>query len=341
MALKKSPHSIRANGSELPKSWAVQVEIEAHVSQQSTLIKKPRSKLLAQYWLMQLEAKGMSGVSKKLSKALGAINPSAAHRLGHDKEWTKYVKGKQVPQPSLVSLIEPVVPGSMRLRNHVIWDICKLTPQMAAEMADELLEQLDTKARHRLFRPGKVAPARKRVSAQLFRYLEERDDLDGLAALSLLVLESSGLGKDGLAIRAGESLFRATLRLPFSAERHLAKVAADLFELFRAQIFPYARSERQRLATDRVDYVKLIQLVELVMDHLQSRVRVAGTDILRRVYCGGWTTPVGTLFFNAPLDDNYPGLTKVSATSSGNDWPKEWILALEEWLAQKEGEITA
>ena len=294
--------------------------------------RNPISILLATFWQQELTASTMYQVQKNLRIRAGAfeLQNGIRLRLGHEKEWIKYIRGQQLPNTSFVSKIEQLVPGSLRLRNHPLWEVCRLSPDEARIKAGYWFTQLPPAIAKRVLRKNNGKLIRRRFSQQMLTVLENRCDLDGLTALCLLTLESAGLGRGDLAIYAGAALFHSMLRLPFISPPYIAAIAPDLFELFQANIFPYAQSERKYLAVEQVDYKKLIQLIRLILEDYEKKYGSPDLPLLFEGFIrSGWVSPVGILNFQAPI------VKKTSASSQNDltDWPKEWKTALQEWLS--------
>ena len=294
--------------------------------------RNPISILLAMFWQRELSVNSMYQVEKTLKIKASAFESQTGIRfhLGHEKEWIKYIRGQQLPNTSFVSEIEKLVPGSLRLRNHPLWEVCRLPPDEARIKAGYWFAQLAPAIVKRVLKEENGKLIRRRFSQQMLTALESRCDLDALAALCLLTLESAGFGRDDLAICAGAALFHSMLRLPFISPPYIATIAPDLFELFQANIFPYAQSERKYLAVEQVDYKNLIQLIQLVLEDYRKKDSSPDLSFLfERMIRSAWMTPVGMLNFQASIVDK----TSASFQSDLIDWPKEWKIALQEWLS--------
>lgn len=282
--------------------------VETRMGRRDQLTDSARTKLWMEYCRCNLSASSLYAIEHKL-KGRTSENEAASFFFDRGK-WSYYSKGGHVPRKPMVSALEQSCPGSATLLAHPLWQICRLQDGQASVVADSLFKGLRSTLVQRLFHVAKddaAIGARKLVTKRTLTYLEGRGDLDGLAALSLLILESSELERHSAALDAGQALFRAMLRLPFLGSPALVKVAPDIFQLLCARIFPRARSTKQHICTDGIQYGHLVQLLRFAIDpHLARESANTSYPVLERLFSQPLFTSIGPLYFAAPIQDTYP-----------------------------------
>jgi hypothetical protein len=260
----------------------------------------PRTKAWAKFCLDALDAKSWYVVEKALEAK--AFRRDAKNRICHQGKWTDYAKGIHAPRKRLAEEVESVILGSLGVLTHPVWQIRDLPPERAAKTANRFFSALSLEVRQRLFhRTYELHPRRKRITQQTLVFLENRQDLSGLGALAIIVLEASWNENKRLAFQAGCVLFRALLRLPIEGPPWLILIATDLFELFRQRVFPYAADLNVRICLDGVDFPTLAQLVRFACDYTTEKKNHFSRDIFfSRLFDQPWMTQVGYLTLSVP-----------------------------------------
>lgn len=241
-----------------------------------------------------------------------------------------------MPNRRLVASVETAILGSTAVLNHLCWDVFRSLANGADVDTDAFLRRTCPGVLKLLYRfdtPGSEGWRRRSLREAMIARLERRDDLDGIAALSLLIVEAHQAGKGALAIELGGALFYALLRLPFSSNQVLAKVAPQLFDVVRERVFPFARSTTNWLSMERVFYEQTAQLVRVVLESQEGGLAgYRAREVLDRLFESGWLTPVGFLSFSAPCGgQNSQDRRRKSSQRICGDWIVEtWDAAFEE-----------
>jgi hypothetical protein len=266
----------------------------------------------------------------------GAFQLNARGTITHRNKWRRYLSEGVMPNRRLVASVETAIPGSSAVLNHLCWDVFRSLING---------EGVDTEAFLRRACPGALkllygfdAPEhggwrRRALREATIARLERRDDLDGIAVLSLLIVEAHQAGKGALAIELGGALFYALLRLPFSSNQVLAKVAPQLFDVVRERVFPFARSTTNWLSMERVSYERTAQLVRVVLESQEGGLTgYRAREVLDRLFESGWLTPVGFLSFSAPCGgQNSQDRRRKASLRICGDWIVEtWDVAFKE-----------
>lgn len=260
----------------------------------------PRTKAWAKFCRDALDAKSWYVVENALEAE--AFGRDTKGRICHRGKWNDYAEGIHVPQKRLVGQVELIIPGSSAVLNHPVWQIRDLSPQRATGIANQFLSGLSLEVHHHLFHVLKDGHLqRKRITKQTLTYLETQQNLSGLCALAIIILEASGKENKRLALQAGCVLFRALLRLPIEAAPWLAQIATDLFELFKQRVFPYAVGPNFRICLDNVDFPALAQIVRFTcIAKTNENERLSRNQFFARLFDQPWTTPVGHFMLFVP-----------------------------------------
>lgn len=260
----------------------------------------PRTKAWAKFCRDTLDAKSWYVVENALEAE--AFGRDVKGRICHRGKWPGYAQGIHVPRKRLAEQVESVIPGSLGVLTHPVWKIRDLPPERAAETANQFLNGLSLEVRLRLFHGTKdLHLGRKRIAQQTLSFLETRQNLCGLGALAMIVLEASGSKNQRLAFQAGCVLFRAMLRLPIVGPPWLTLIATDLFELFRQRVFPHAADTNFRICLDGVDFPALGHLVRFACDYTtKEKEYLSRNHFFSRLFDQPWMTPLGYLMFFVP-----------------------------------------
>jgi hypothetical protein len=260
----------------------------------------PRTKAWAKFCRDALGAKSWYVVENALET--GARGRDIKGRICQRGKWTDYAKGIHVPRERLTEQVELLIPGSLGVLTHPVWQIRDLPPERAAETANRFFSALSLEVGQRLFhRTNELHSGRKRITQQTLVFLETQQDLSGLGALAMIVLEASWNENKRLAFQAGCVLFRALLRQSIAGPPWLILIATDLFELFRQRVFPYAADLNFRICLDGVDFPTLAKLVRFACDYTTEEKKHFSRDIFfSKLFDQPWMTQVGYLTLLTP-----------------------------------------
>ncbi|MFK2932768.1 hypothetical protein [Dyella agri] len=161
----------------------------------------------------------------------------------HHNLWAKYARGIHSPGPETVRAAEQLVPGSSELLIAVAWKALDLSHPIGSN-GDALLRRLRHGVQAAVFQPRPLQAGHylRRTTPNLpLQMLECQADLDGLAALVILLREAYEAADYGRAFAIGRSMHAALLLA--TSYTPLLLVASELFEFFVRKIFPLATSE--------------------------------------------------------------------------------------------------
>lgn len=285
----------------------------------------PRTKAWAKFCRDALDAKSWYAVEIALEAE--AFDRDTRGRICHRGKWNDYAEGIHVPQKRLVEQVELSIPGSAGVLNHPVWRIRDLPPEQAAQTAIRCFSDLSLEVRRSLFHgTNDLSLERKRITQQTLVHLETQQDLSGLGALAMIVLEASGNENKRLAFQAGCVLFRALLRLSIEGPPWLILIATDLFELCKQRVFPHAADRKYRICLDGVDFPGLGKLVRFACDYVTKEKKYFSQNhFLARLFDQPWITPLGHLMLFVP--------TKClrSYTRAGKEAQENHSLLIKHW----------
>lgn len=181
-----------------------------------------------------------------------AFGRSATNNFYHRNKWRHYESGRHSPRQNLRERVNEVVDGSSDAFDHVLWTDALKTERPLGDRMDTLLKTFGLEVQQVVFAaaiPGATRSyTRRPVDGRMLRKLENRAGLDALACLTLLLREAHEKEKHELAFRIGLSLF--WVLLIFCITCSVARIGPRLFSIYRASIFPLARSRERRYLLD-------------------------------------------------------------------------------------------
>lgn len=266
----------------------------------------------------------------------GAFQLNARGKITHRNKWRRYLSKGVMPNRRLVASVETAIPGSSVVLNHLCWDVFRTLANGADVDIEAFLRRTCPGVLKLLYgfdTPESGGWRRRSLREATIARLERRDDLDGIATLSLLIVEAHQAGKGALAVELGGALFYALLRLPFSSNQVLANVAPQLFDVARERVFPFACSATSRLSMGQVRYEQITQLIRVVLKSQEGGLAgYRAREVLDRLFGRGWLTPFGFISFSAPCSgQNSQDRRRKSSQRICGDWIVEtWDAAFEE-----------
>lgn len=182
------------------------------------------------------------GVGKQIQPQ--TYKPAAGGRWPqHHNLWAKYAQGIHSPGPETVRAAEQLVPGSGDILIADAWKALDLSHPIGSS-GGALLRRLRHGVQAEVFQPRPLRAGHyvRRTTPNLpLHMLECQADLDGLAALVILLREAYEANDHARAFAIGRSLHVALLLA--TTYTPLLLVASELFEFFVRRVFPLATSE--------------------------------------------------------------------------------------------------
>lgn len=181
----------------------------------------------------------------------------------HNK-WLYYRNGKHSPRKGMVEHVSVLVPESDAALDHVFWKVSRESGAIS-EKADGWLGKLDAAINPWFFRTNPESGTSERRSATPFvlKRLGARLDLDGIAALTIIIRESVEVGKSKLAMEATEQLYFLLLRISVLGKEPLRCVVDKIFEICKARVFPKVRHKGYCYCVSEVNFQALSRLLSL------------------------------------------------------------------------------
>lgn len=293
-----------------------------------------RIRLWVEFCRSSLGVNSLYALEQRLEQ--GAFQLNARGKITHRNKWRRYLSKGVMPNRRLVVSVETSIPGSTAVLNHLCWDMFRTLANGAGVDTDAFLRRACPGVLKLLYgfdTPESGGWRRRALREATIARLERRDDLDGIAVLSLLIVEAHQAGKGALAIELGGALFYALLRLPFSSNQALVRVAPQLFDVVKERVFPFARSTTNWLSMEGVSYDRTAQLVRVVLESQEGGLAgYRAREVLDRLFESGWLTPVGFLSFSAPCGgQNSQDRRRKASLRICGDWIVDtWDAAFEE-----------
>ena len=265
----------------------------------------PRGKVWVEFCRKSLNAKSLYATEKALESEAFVYDEKSGRIACHQNKWRRYRNQGVIPRRQLIEQVEKVVPGSAAILNDPSWQIFR-------ELASE--ERFDSVRMLRTLPPGIIKRLfifggehddlwnLRAVTERTITQLERRVDLAGMAALSVLIVESSRSGKGELALELGGALFCSLLRMAAGPDRVMAEAAPGLFDVLCERVFPKAASATRRLCVERVSFQQVAELAVYLAKVRQSGEQTRNRATPRFDFSDGAFTQIGFLAFAAPCE---------------------------------------
>lgn len=180
--------------------------------------------------------------------------PCAGHQLPqHHNLWAKYARGAHLPGKKTQAAANRLVPEAGSIIAASAWDALDVSAPLG-DRGDNLLRRLRLGVQQAVFdRPFEAGDyVRRDTPARPLRMLEAQADLDGVAALVVLLREAKECGNLARTLDIGRSLYSALLTSSISTP--LLWIAPELFEYFNRIIFPLASDAEVALDLEQDDF---------------------------------------------------------------------------------------
>lgn len=213
------------------------------------------------------------GVGKRIQPQ--TYRPREAGRWPqHHNLWAKYAQGVHVPGAKTRAEASRVDPEADDLLTAAAWTAMDVGTPLGSH-GDVLLRRLRLGVQQAVFEPrGLPAGRYRRRSAPVLplRLLASQADLDGVAAMVVLLREAHEAGNSARAFDIGRALhgtlLTATSSLPISL------LAPELLEFFIQAIFPLANHDGLALDVDRDEFHEQRRFLHQCVLHLEDAGRV-------------------------------------------------------------------
>ncbi|WP_228199613.1 hypothetical protein [Acinetobacter sp. WCHAc010052] len=178
----------------------------------------------------------------------------------NDRKWRNYKNGLNVPHPKLIDKAEAVVPGSIFIINHVLWQAMKNSINLDLLLKDGI-GKLSWEVQRILYKSNKYNCDSKLIenlSSKKLIQLERLASLDALAALviflRLSIVESKGIIDISRAIY--RTLLIICMKKPYS---HFSE---GLIVLMNSHVFSVADSKESILGDSfKEDFLMDLQIL--------------------------------------------------------------------------------
>jgi len=215
-----------------------------------------------------------------LSNYLGDERPRAIQRLidpisiGIDRDGDRirnskfklYAEGKHVPGAALVDSAKKLVKDSEPALNHVVWQVLRECGPIRKK-ANGWVRNLSPSIQAIVFGPG--FELMLRGDRHFLASLERREDLDGLAILTILLKLSVEDGDSEQAWKIAHSIFKVLLMVgPALDEKTIAN---RIFSLYVDRVFSLVSFDGLVVDLENYRYVE----VACIVDFLANRLRIA------------------------------------------------------------------
>ncbi|TXI92099.1 MAG: hypothetical protein E6Q34_06695 [Burkholderiaceae bacterium] len=255
---------------------------------------------------------------------------------GHTNKWRNYKSGRRRPQAVLVNKVESLCPSTAAVFDHPLWKVARL-PDTASllPLSATWLRMLNIEVLTLLFKRDQRTGVeiRRGVTGRVLRRLCHRADLDGIAALAILLREAAERGELKTAIAAGDALYRGILHVATRGNEQLRCVIAKIFAMLIQRVFPFARDRTSYFCFQGVSPEKLCRLFvfscQLRSEQFRSGRVLQASDVDMTI-SPGWCGPLGFLYFSPPvrtinragaqsiLDENHSALICMWETASAS-----------------------
>lgn len=210
--------------------------------------------------------------------------------LSNKNKWIRYKNGNVSPNKSLLLSVEKKLPGSSHIFNHVLWTILQNKTTLSYERC---LTQLAPDIQRLVFQKGNLSflseVRRSAVTDKKLQAIERRANIDALACITILLLESLENKNSKLTLSLARSLFRVLLVLCASLPWQFCQ--SDLFIIFRENVFSRIASDEYRIQLDEYDFNNSIELLKQSLFHIEDNLLFGSekydpNKIMLDVLCG-------------------------------------------------------
>jgi hypothetical protein len=196
----------------------------------------------------------------------------------HHNLWAKYAQGVHLPGSKTRADAHQVDSEAENLLTAAAWVALDVGTPLGSQ-GDALLRRLRLGVQQAVFEPrGLEAGRYRRRTAPVLplRLLANQADLDGVAAMVILLREAHEAGNSARAFDIGRALYGALLAA--GTNLPLSLLASELLEFFIQAIFPLANHEGMALDIDRDEFHEQRRLLHRCLLQLEDAGRVEPED---------------------------------------------------------------
>lgn len=288
-------------------------------------------------------------IGLKQKRAYGVekiVEPEVFKKLktgySHTNKWRNYQSGARHPRAALIERAENILPGCSVDLDHVIWRVGRLRHnQKIVGIADEWLHRLKLDILPLVFRIDEESghEVRRGISESVLKKLIHRADLDGLAALSILMREAAEKRNYKITMKIAESLYQALLHAAVRGTEQMRIVLPKIFVMLIERVFPFARDRWRCFSFDGLDIGEYCKLLEAAVEEKGKssrfpKQRIGPSYVDDLIFSG---TPCSFGFVNFYLPKRPIRSSKTSAEEERNfqDFIRYWNQAISRMREQK------
>jgi len=211
----------------------------------------------------------------------------------HNNVWVRYAHGLVRPGSETVKAASLIAPAAGDVLTAHAWSALDVG-QPIRDKGDELLRSLRVGVQEAIFDPTYMKMGRyvrRPTLGRTLRMLEVRADMDGVAAIVVLLREAHNAGDRAKAFTIGQSLHDALLMAAMSTP--LLCLRLELFEFFIDRIFPMASHDEIAFDLNRKVMCEQSQILSDTMLILEDAGRIGyahrgATGELRKILNGNF-----------------------------------------------------
>jgi hypothetical protein len=226
------------------------------------------------YWFEQLRESLSAVTAYAVGKCVQPWTYQKAtqnHGVYHHNLWTRYAKGQLVPGAETVRAAEVAVPGSSDWLRAVLWEALDFRRELSVS-ADQWLRRLRPSVQSAVYdkRHLELGLYRRRTSlAKTLEMLEcQASDLDGVAALVILLREAHASNNRQRCFQIGQSL-HATLLMACTSYP-VRGIRFELIGYFIQYVFPLAASDDIALDVRIEEFCELAYRLNITILQLED-----------------------------------------------------------------------
>ena len=192
----------------------------------------------------------------------------------HHNVWVKYAQGLHVPGPHTIQAGDRWLAGSGECLGSAAWKTLNTYHRLDGR-GDALMRHLQVGVQQAVYDRRQLAVGRYKRRASLSRtleMLEAQADLDGIAALILLLREANEAEDRKKSFQIGRSLHANLLMAGCSLP--LSGIFPELLDFLSLQIFPLASGTEVAFNLDRHEMTQLSRLFLTTIQQLEDREQI-------------------------------------------------------------------
>lgn len=226
----------------------------------------------------------------------------------HNNKWRGYKTGKHAPSRAIIQKAEALCPGSAHAFVETFWNTARaMSSSQVGNQADTLLRQLPIDLMPLFFRidPKTSHEIRRGVTDRILNALSRRTDLNGLAALSIVIREAAEKRQYKLLMQAGEHSYHLILRLATEGDERVQILLPKILDILRMRVLSFVRDRTHRFSLGELDSSTFCALLPWSIDrhaeYFRSLGRSVEIDKKELSWARGLVLPNGWVSFGFPI----------------------------------------